>query len=159
VQAKTHGREEMMKTITPRRALDLNPWRDFDAMERRMRRMLGEAWPQTESPMDWVPSMDLHETDGAFELSVELPGLKPEEVELSVEENVLTIRGEKKEEKRKDEGKWHLLERAHGSFERSFTLPRGVDDSQVKADFKNGILKVQLPKRAEAQGRKIPIEA
>lgn len=138
----------------------LIPWRDMDAIEQRMRRLMGR-WPagEVETALDWIPSMDLVETDGRFELAVELPGIKPEDVELTVEDNILTIRGEKKEEQKKEEGKWHLWERSYGSFERSFTLPRGIDERQVKADFAEGVLKVMLPKSPEAKGRKIPIGA
>lgn len=148
-----------MKTLAPLRGRELTPWRDLDAMEQRMRRVFGRMWPEAEAEtaMDWVPAMDLTEADGAFELTAELAGLGPEDVEITVEDNVLTIRGEKKREHTKEEGKWHLWERSFGAFERCLTLPRSVDDAQVKADFTDGVLKVTLPKRAEAKGRKIEI--
>lgn len=147
-----------MKTLAPWRAHVVSPWPDLEAMERRMRRMLGRSWPEPETTMDWAPAMDLSETDGELELTVELPGLKPQEVQLNVEDDVLTIRGEKRDEKKKENGKRHVWERSYGAFERGLTLPRGVDETQIKASFKDGVLKVTLPKPPEVKGRKIPIE-
>ena len=88
----------------------------------------------------------------------ELPGLEREQVEVTVENGVLTLRGEKKQEKEEgEEGKWHIWERSYGSFERSFGLPRGIDEAKVEAQFENGVLKVTVPKKAGSQGKKIPI--
>ena len=151
-----------MKTIAPWRTRDLASLTDFDALERRMRRAFGRVLPDAdvETAMDWLPAMDLTENDGAFELTAEIPGLKPEDVEVTVEGDVLTIRGEKqREEKKQEEGKWHLWERSYGSFERSLTLPRSVDDTKVTANFTDGVLKVTLPKRSESKGRKIEVSA
>lgn len=150
-----------MKTLVPWRTRQLAPWADFENLEQRMRRMLGRAWPETdvESALAWAPAIDLKELDGTYEVTAELPGIKPEQVEVTVENNMLTIRGEKKEEETKEEeGKWHVFERCYGSFERSFTLPRGVDESKVQARFDNGILKVTLPKTVVSKGKKIKIE-
>lgn len=150
-----------MKTLTPWRAHELAPWQDFHRLDARLRNMLGPSWPETESAMGWAPAIDVEETEGAYEVTAELPGMKAEDVDATVENDILTIRGEKKQETRKEEegGKWHLLERTYGSFARSFTLPRRVNEAKVEARFEDGVLKVTLPKAEEAKSRKIRIDA
>lgn len=104
--------------------------------------------------------LDLVENDKAFEIRVDLPGVKPEQVEVNVEKNVLTIRGERSEEK--EEGgknqKYHRVERRFGSFSRSLVLPSGVADDEAVASFKDGVLKVILPKNEKSKTRKIEIK-
>ena len=148
-----------MKTLLPWRPSLVSPFTDFGEFENRMRQMLSRTWPEFESPagIDFVPAMNLTETDGEFQLTAELPGLDAKNVDVNVENNVLTIRGEKKEEHEKKEEKRHLWERAYGMFERSLTLPSKADGAKVKAAFANGVLTVTIPKRAEGTGRKIPI--
>lgn len=120
------------------------------------------AWPRTEA---WqiAPAMDLVEKDGAFEITAELPGLEEKNVDVNVAGNTLTIRGEKREEKEeKDKHKqYYLSERRYGSFQRSFRIPVGVDVDRIEASFSKGVLKVLLPKTAEAQQaeKKIDIKA
>lgn len=105
----------------------------------------------------WVPSTDIRETDSAFELHADLPGMTKKDVELTFENNVLTLTGERRaEEKTADKG-FRRIERSHGKFTRSFRVPTHVDADDIKASFKDGVLTVTLPKSAETQPRKLSI--
>lgn len=104
----------------------------------------------------WIPPVDIVETDSAFVATVDLPGLTKDDVDLSLEENVLTLSGQRTKEA-VEEGKLRRVERVFGSFSRSFTVPRGVDPSKVTAKFENGVLALTLPKSEVAQLRKIEI--
>jgi HSP20 family protein len=106
----------------------------------------------------WTPAVDIKETGNDLRLDLELPGLKPEDVEITTDNGVLTIRGEKRSERKEgEENRYHLVERSYGSFTRSFTLPQGVDENQIQADFQNGVLSVHIPKAALPQPKKIQI--
>jgi HSP20 family protein len=140
----------------------------FDDMDTRMRKMFenvlnpfdGDVLAQ---PIGFLPATDIVETEDQLILTAELPGLEKKDVEITVEEGVLTLRGEKLEEKKEveEDKKFHLYERIYGTFQRSFALPRGVDPGKITAEFDKGILKVFLPKtvEAKAKGRKIEIAA
>jgi HSP20 family molecular chaperone IbpA len=137
----------------------------FEDMENRMRKMFENVLTPYDSdflaqPIGFLPATDIVETEDQLVLTAELPGLEKKDVEITVDEGVLTLRGEKFEEKKEDEDKkFHLFERTYGSFQRSFTLPRGVDAGKITAEFDKGVLKVFLPKTAEAKvkGRKVEI--
>ena len=105
----------------------------------------------------WVPAVDVRETNDAIEVVAELPGLRPEDVEVSIENNVLSFSGEKKDTERNGEGEYHLVERRSGRFERSFTLPRTVDAERISARFENGLLTVTLPKAEAARPRRVEV--
>lgn len=105
----------------------------------------------------WAPPVDIVETDDAFIATADLPGLTKDDIEVSLEDNVLTVSGERMYEKNGDEGTFRRVERAYGSFRRSFTLPSGVDAAKVDASFKDGVLKLTMPKSATAKARKIQI--
>jgi HSP20 family protein len=103
-----------------------------------------------------APAMDIHQTDEAVEITAELPGVKEEDVDLSIEDGILTLRGEKKSSREVGEGGYR--ERTYGSFERRITLPGNIDEEACSADFADGVLTITLPKREEqARGRKIPL--
>jgi len=108
---------------------------------------------------DWAPSMDVSETKEALVVKAEVPGLDPKDIQISLQEQYLTIKGEKTQEKLDKEERYHRVERFYGSFARSVRLPVGVDGSRVTASFKNGLLTVTLPKTAAAKGTTIPIKA
>jgi HSP20 family protein len=107
------------------------------------------------------PAVDVTESDKAYEITAELPGLDEKNIEVNVANGGLTIRGEKKEEKEEKQKDYYVSERRYGSFERYFSLPEGVDADKIQASFKNGVLKVTLPKTAEAQkpAKKIEVKA
>ena len=107
----------------------------------------------------WVPAVSVSETADELTLTAELPGLKEEDLNIELENNVLTLSGEKNELRTEgdEERRFHVWERRYGTFSRSFTLPRSVDGSNIVATFDHGVLTVTLPKVAEAKGRKIEI--
>ena len=106
-------------------------------------------------------SMDVAETDHAYEVKLDLPGLKPDEVDIHLENNMLTVRGERKSEtEEKDENKqFHRLERYSGSFARSVSLPTSINEEETAAEFKDGVLKIVIPKSEESKPRKISIKS
>jgi HSP20 family protein len=106
-----------------------------------------------------MPSMDVSETDKEIEISTELPGLEEKDVQLNLSDNVLTIRGEKKNEREETGKDYRLVERSYGSFTRSVRLPDGVNADNIKAEMAKGVLKVTVPKPAPAQSKKIDIKA
>ena len=105
----------------------------------------------------WSPSVDIYENKDQIVLEAELPGMKREEFELSIENNVLTLRGERQFEKKQETDNYHRVERAYGSFTRSFTLPNNVSAEGASADYRNGVLRVTLPKREDTKARRIEI--
>lgn len=106
----------------------------------------------------WVPAVDIREDNKEIALEIELPGIKPSDVEVTAENGVLTIRGEKQSTSSEgSEGRYHVVERSYGSFTRSFQLPTGVDEQRIEADFVDGVLVVRIPKAALAQPRRIEI--
>ncbi len=108
---------------------------------------------------DWAPSMDVSETKEALIVKAEVPGLDPQDIQISLQEQFLTIKGEKRQEKEEKVERYHRVERSYGAFARSVRLPVGVDGSKVTAAFKNGLLTVTLPKTPAAKGTTIPIKA
>src|ERR1043166_1839722 len=107
----------------------------------------------------WSPSVDIFENKEHIVLEAELPGMKREDFDLSVENNVITLRGERHFEKKDETDNYHRVERAYGSFTRSFTLPNTVTAEGATAEYKNGVLRVRLPKREETKARRIEIKA
>lgn len=155
-----------MRTLLPTRWTTRLPtfaWRDIDGFEDRLRRLFEEplAFGEAE-PFGWVPSVDVAETDGEMVLTAELPGLTEEDVDIELEGNVLTLRGEKKEEAEREEGegerKMRIFERRYGEFCRSFTLPNTVDPEKITAEVEKGVLEVHMPKTTEARGRRIAVK-
>lgn len=107
----------------------------------------------------WAPSVDIFENKDQIVLEAELPGMKPEDVSISIENNVLTLHGERKFEKKDEGDNFHRVERSYGSFTRSFTLPPTVSSENADAEFENGVLRLTLAKREEAKPRRIEIKA
>ncbi len=105
----------------------------------------------------WAPSVDIYENKDQLVLEAELPGMKQEDFDLSIENNVITLRGERKFEKTDDSDNYHRVERSYGSFTRSFTLPQTVNAEDARAEYVNGVLRVTLPKREETKSRRIEI--
>lgn len=156
-----------MTTLLPTRWTTRFPtfaWRDIDGFEDRLRRLFEEplAFGETE-PFGWVPAVDVAETDEEMILTAELPGLTEDDVEIDLEGNMLTIRGEKKEETEKEEAKgerkMRIFERRYGAFSRSFTLPPMVEAEKIAAEVENGVLRVHMPKTSEARGRRIAVKS
>ena len=116
-------------------------------------------WRGDELEGAWVPTVDISETKGDLIVVADLPGLKRDDVSIHIENNVLTLKGEKKREEEKEGTNYYRVERCSGKFTRSFALPNTVDANKVKATFKDGVLTVTLAKTEVAKGKQIPIEA
>ena len=108
---------------------------------------------------DWGPAVELTEENGGYRLTAELPGIRSEDIEITLEDNVLTLKGKKQEEMEQKDKHYHISERRYGEFQRSFLLPRSVATDEIRAELKDGVLTVFLPKVQEAVGRKIEIQA
>jgi HSP20 family protein len=107
---------------------------------------------------NWTPAVDIKENDTDIRIDLELPGLKPEDVEITAENGLLSIRGEKRSERKEgEEGRYHVVERSYGTFMRTFTLPQGVDENQIQAEFNDGVLSIRIPKAALPQPKRIQI--
>ena len=126
-------------------------------LDRFMEEALG-SWGRGENLHEWFPVTDVSETPESLTLRLEVPGLSRDQLKISVENNTLTVRGEKKQETSSEDETFHRTERSFGAFERSFTLPPYVDTDTVKASLHDGVLAVTLPRREEAKAREISIE-
>ena len=140
-----------------------NPYKDRDEFENRLATMLdareatGNGRKEALTVAQWSPLVDITEEEKEYLIRAELPDMKKEDVRLTVENGVLTISGERKFEKEEKGRKYHRIERAYGSFVRSFSLPEDADGSKVTADFKDGMLQVHLPKSVKATPKAIEI--
>ena len=130
-----------------------------DEMDRMLDDFYGRMSPSGESyEGDWLPAMDMRENDGEVLVSLELPGMSKSDIKVSVKNDVLSITGEKKAEKTDEKENVHRVERTYGYFKRSVALPVEVDSGKVKASFKDGVLKVTLPKVEAKKPKEIPIQ-
>ncbi|RJX32277.1 MAG: Hsp20/alpha crystallin family protein [Desulfarculus sp.] len=144
----------------------LIPYSQFRGLN-RLRREMDDLWGRFfdtgEAPLattgDFVPSINVKETEKAFEVTAEVPGLKPEDIKVEFHEGVLTLSGQKSEESEKEEGSWHVMERRFGGFSRSLRLPRDINLDKLEATHKDGVLKVVLPKSAQSAGKTIEVKA
>ena len=138
------------------------PFRDLITTQDRMNRLfnetLGRVFGEEGARVGaWVPAVDIYQTEQNVVLKAELPGVDPNDVEATVHEGTLYLKGERKYEKEVKEEHYHHVERAYGSFARSFELPASIDEDKVQADFKDGVLTLTMPKREEAKAKKIKI--
>ena len=139
-----------------------DPFRELRSLQDEMTRLFTGVAPAGYSREDmlngaWSPKVDIFENKENLVLEAELPGMNRDDFELSIENNVITLKGERKFEKKTDGDNYHRVERSYGSFTRSFTLPQTVTAEGAKAEFNNGILHVSLPKREETKARKIEV--
>jgi HSP20 family protein len=140
-----------------------DPFRELNAAQERMSRLFGDAYRQIDDDVmrrgAWVPPVDIYDS-GNHELVIkaELPDMKKEDIEITVENNSLTLRGEKKIDSELKEDNCHRIERTYGAFSRSFSLPATVDTSKVTADYRNGVLTITLPTREEAKPKQIQVQ-
>lgn len=140
-----------------------DPFKELEDVSNRLNRMFGRAPTRTESDnemlavADWMPSVDISETDAAYLIKGEIPGVKKEDVKVTIQDGMLTIQGERKQEKEEKGKKFHRVECSYGSFVRSFRVPDDADENKIKADFKDGMLNVTLPKSAKAKSKAISV--
>ena len=138
-----------------------DPFRELEVMQARLNRMLNESPGRPDEPFafaDWAPAVDIQETDKEYAVKADLPEVKKEDIKIELADGVLTIEGERKKEKEENGKKFHRVERQYGQFVRRFVLPNEVDAAKVKAEFKDGVLNVQLPKSANGKGKSVEIK-
>jgi HSP20 family protein len=142
---------------------NLKPWTRItdlkQEMDRMFDRMFEPRWDEFQAVGEWMPSLDLSETKDALVLKLEVPGMDAKDIQISLQENLLTVKGERKHEKDEKDEHYHRVERSYGAFARTVRLPVGVDASKVTANVKNGILIVTLAKTPGAKGVTIPVKA
>jgi HSP20 family protein len=140
----------------------VDPYRELAAMHDRMARLIGDVYLSDEDTGfrgNWTPAVDIFETENHdLVLKAEVPGMNREDIEVTVENGTLVLKGQKKFDETIKEEHYRRIERSYGQFFRSFTLPNTVDASKVSADYKNGILTVKLPFREEAKPRTINVD-
>lgn len=130
-----------------------DPLASLRAVESAFSRLLTE--PQTNRP--WAPAVDIYETENELVLKADLPDVNEKDMDIQVENNMLTIRGERKFEQKVKEDNYLRVERTYGSFSRSFSLPSTINSESIKAEYKNGVLTIELPKRAESKPKQVKI--
>ena len=133
-----------------------NPTREIDEFFNQLDRGFG-GWGENIATSDWNPAVDIHETDDAFQIDLELPAVQPSDVKVTVKDGVLAVTGERKFEK-ETKGKVHRVERRYGRFTRSFRLPENADESNIAANSKDGVLYLKVSKRAEVKPRSIEVK-
>ena len=141
-----------------------NPLDDIVSFQRRMNKLFEDTFLVKRHPDEefgagiWSPAVDIYETESDIVLKAELPEVDQKDIEIKIDENVLTLKGERRFEKETKEENYHRMERFYGSFSRSFTLPSGIEQEKIKAQYKDGVLKITMPKKAETKSKKITVE-
>jgi HSP20 family protein len=140
----------------------LDRWEPFrgNSSEAQMNRLFSDFFGrafQEQNLTTWAPAVDIYEGEHELVVNADLPDVKPEDLDIRVENNILTIRGERKFEKKADEKNYLRVERAYGSFARSFSLANTVNTEAIKADYKDGVLTLSIPKREEAKPKQIKV--
>jgi len=139
-----------------------DPFRDLVTLREKMNRLFEDTFTARGDEKDlisgnWSPSVDIYETENALVLTAEIPGIEEKDVEIKIENNTLTVSGERKFEKETKEENYHRIERAYGSFCRSFTLPNYINHDKIEAEHDSGILRITMPKKSELKPRKVKI--
>ncbi|MGH8094530.1 MAG: Hsp20/alpha crystallin family protein [Chthoniobacterales bacterium] len=141
-----------------------NPFRELDEVQNRLGSFLGGRFPRFGDGdgglklADWSPQVDITEDDKEYLIKADLPEMKKNEIKVNVENGVLTVSGERKTEKEEKNKKFHRIERSYGTFQRSFALPEDADGTKVAAEFKEGVLRVHLPKNPVAKPKAIEVK-
>lgn len=140
-----------------------DPFRDLVALQERMNRLFDESLRarSTEEEITsgtWAPPVDIYETEGQLVIKAEVPEVDRKDIDIKIENGILTLRGQRKFQKEVKEENYHRIERAYGSFSRSFTLPSGVDSEKISAAYKDGVLTIQIDKREDTQPRQVEIK-
>jgi HSP20 family protein len=139
-----------------------DPFRDLNMLQDRMNRLFddaGHGWRNNEpaATTTWSPAVDIFETESEIVVKAEVPGMDRKDIGLNLEKNVLTLKGERGFEKETKDENYHRIERSYGAFSRSFSIPATVDEEKIRADYKDGVLKIVLPKKEQAKPKQIRI--
>jgi HSP20 family protein len=132
----------------------LDPFRDVRSVEEALDRFVGQTFSQN----TWLPAIDVKESEDRFEVTMDLPGLEPDQVEVMFEDQILTVRGTREFSEEGDTERYHRIERSYGSFARSVRLPHTADAGKIEATFDKGVLTFEVPKREEAKPRAIEVK-
>ncbi len=148
---------------TYRPSREMAPFRDVDRMRREMDRLWdsffeGGIRRTGEQMGEWLPSLDVAETKNDIIVKAEVPGMDPKDIDISLSDGMLMIKGEKKQEREEKEQDYHLVERSYGAFSRSIQLPKGTKQGKISASYKNGVLNIVLPKSEEAKTKEVKIK-
>lgn len=141
-----------------------NPWREFGSLQNRINRIFDDTLRDL-SPFDgeeiergtWAPAVDIYESNDSYSVKVDLPGISKDDIQVDLHDSTLTIKGEKKFEDEVSRDNYLRMERAYGTFVRSFTLPKSVDADKIQAKYKEGVLELTIPKKEEAKPRQIKV--
>ena len=139
----------------------IDPWRDLETLSTRLNRLFNTtvSKPDDEMPFgDWLPAVDVEETDAEYLIKADLPAIRREDVKVGVTDGVLTIEGERRQEKEEENRKVHRVERSFGKFIRRMSVPTDVDQAKIAAEVKDGLLSVHLPKSAAAKPRSVEVK-
>ena len=139
-----------------------DPFRDLNMLQDRMNRLFddtGRTWRPDEpaATTTWSPAVDIFETEGEIVVKAELPGMERNDIGVNLEKNVLTVKGERRFTKETKDDNYHRIERSYGTFSRAFSIPTTVDEEKIRADYKDGVLKIVLPKKEQAKPKQIRI--
>jgi HSP20 family protein len=140
-----------------------DPFKDLVSLQDRMNRLFDESvrnvrpGDEALSSAIWSPAVDIYETEDEVVVKAELPEVNQKDIDVQIENNTLTLRGERKFNKETKKENFHRIERAYGSFSRSFTLPSTIDQEKIRADYRDGILKISMPKREETKPKQIKV--
>jgi HSP20 family protein len=140
-----------------------DPFVELEDVSKHLNRIFGRFPARTEADRevltmaDWSPTVDITETDSAYMIKGEIPSVNKEDVKVTIEDGMITMRGERKQEKEEKDKKFHRIERSYGSFLRSFRVPDDVDETAVKAEFKDGMINVTLPKSGKSKAKSINV--
>lgn len=135
-----------------------DPFREFNTLPAGLG-FFGKGWEAPLPTSAWNPSVDIFENDSEVVMKAELPGMNAKDIEVKLENNVLTLKGERRFEKETKEENYHRIEREYGTFTRSFALPAAVNGDKVTAEYKDGVLKIVLPKKEETKSKPIKVAA
>lgn len=135
---------------------DLQSFRD--EMNRTFSRWFGREEGDEPAQRRWVPALDVTESNDAYHIDVEVPGVDPENINVTVDQGMLTVSGERRSEEEKSDRSYHRVERRYGAFRRSISLPRDVDAGHIQASYDNGVLRLQVPKTESSQPRRIEVK-
>jgi len=139
-----------------------DPFRDLNMLQDRMNRLFEDAsrnWKGDEpaATTTWSPAVDIFETESEIVVKAEVPGMERKDITLNLENNVLTLRGERRFLKEAKEENYHRIERSYGGFSRAFSIPATVDEEKIRADYQDGVLKIVLPKKEQLRPKQIKI--
>ena len=148
-----------MALVRWRNRNEMAPWSALRELENEFSKMFGDerrGWAGV--PTEWYPSVDLNETDDAYELQADIPGIPKDDIEVVAVDNTVTIKGERKDEHESTGKGYHRFERQYGSFQRTFEIPGGFESDKVEARYEDGVLHVTLPKREESKPKQLNVK-